>query len=80
MKKSRNVLPYVDFSVLMIAAPSLTLASISGASERESSCERQNKTSDFFSVTLVTHFLTVMVVLLDFQGQRMGQGHHPKSD
>ena len=48
MKKSRNVLPYVDFSVLMIAAPSLTLASISGASERELSCERQNKTSDFF--------------------------------
>ena len=32
----------------MIAAPSLTLASISGASERELSCERQNKTSDFF--------------------------------
>ena len=32
----------------MTATPSTTLASISGASERESSCERQDETSDFF--------------------------------
>ena len=32
----------------MIATSSLTLASISGALERESSCERYDKTSDFF--------------------------------
>ena len=35
----------------MIATPSMTLASISGASKRESSCERYNKISDFYSVT-----------------------------
>ena len=35
-------LPYVGLSMLTIAA------SISGASERESSCERQHKISDFF--------------------------------
>ena len=34
--------------MLMIAAPSMTLALISGASKRESSCERQDKIYDFF--------------------------------
>ena len=34
--QSRNILIYVGLSTLMIAAPFLTLASISGASERES--------------------------------------------
>ena len=64
----------------MIAAAHMTLASISGASKRESP-HLKNKTEFmiFFSVTLVTHFLTVMVVLLDFYGQRMCQGHHPES-
>ena len=64
----------------MIATPSMTLASISGASKRESSCERYNKISDFYSITLMTHFLMVMVVLLDFYGQRICQGHHPESN
>ena len=48
MKLSRNVLLYVGLSMLMIAATSVTLASISSASERESSCGRQDKISDFF--------------------------------
>ena len=48
MAWSRNVLPYVGLSMLMIDAASMTLASISGASERESSCERQDKIYDFF--------------------------------
>ena len=34
--------------------------------------------SDFFFGNLVTHFFIVMVVLLDFHGERMYQGHHPK--
>ena len=32
----------------------------------------------FSLVNLVTHFFIVMVVLLDFHGERMYQGHHPK--
>ena len=32
----------------MIAVPSMTLTSISGASEKESPCQRQGKMSDFF--------------------------------
>ena len=48
MKQSQKVLPYFGLSMLMIATQSMTLASISGASERESSCEREDKTSDFF--------------------------------
>ena len=47
MAQSRNVLPYVGLSILMIAAPSMTLASISCASERNSPCERQDKIYDF---------------------------------
>ena len=31
----------------------------------------------FHLVTLVTHFVIVMVVLLEFHGQKMCQGHHP---
>ena len=48
MTSSRNILPHVGLSMLMIDAPSITLASILGASERESSCGRQDKISDFF--------------------------------
>ena len=33
----------------------------------------------FSSVTLVTHFLIVTVVLFDFHWQRMCQGHHLES-
>ena len=66
----------------MIAAPSMTLASISGDSERERelSCGRQDKIYGFSLVTLVTHFLKMMVVLLDFHKQRMFQGHYSESD
>ena len=71
MALSQNVLPNVSLTMLMIAALFMTLASISGALERESLCERHNKISSFFSVTLLIHFLIVMVVLLDFQGHKM---------
>ena len=30
-----------------------------------------------YKATLVTHFLIMIVVSLDFHGQRMCQGHHP---
>ena len=71
--------------MLMTAAPSMTLAKISGASEREREREsRHAKDSTkfliFSSVTSVTHFMMVMVVLFDFHGQRMCEGHHPESD
>ena len=61
----------------MITAPSMTLASISGTSQRESSWERQRKFLIFSLVTLVTNFVIVMLESLDFHGQRMCQGHHP---
>ena len=81
MAWSRNVLPYVGLSMLMIDAASMTLASTSGASERENlHVKDKTKFMIFFSATLVTHFLIVMVVLLDFHGQRMCQGHHSESD
>ena len=65
--------------MLMIAAPSMTLASISGDSEREN-CHVEDRTRFMTLVTLVTHFLIMMVVLLDFYKQRMFQGHHSESD
>ena len=70
----------------MIAAAYITLASILDASERERERERERENRHvkdktefmiFSLVTLVIHFLIVMVGLLDFQGQRMCQGHHP---
>ena len=64
----------------MIAAPSITLASISGASERKSTCERQDKVSNFFFNNLDDPFLIVVVVLLNVHGQRMCQGYHLESD
>ena len=64
----------------MIAALAMTLASISGALERELSSERQDKISIVFFGNINDHFLIVMVVLLDFRGQKMCQGHHTKSD
>ena len=66
--------------MLIILAASMTFASISGASEGGSSFKRQDKILIFSSVTLVTQFLMVMVMLLDFHGQEMCQGHHPESD
>ena len=69
--------------MLMTAAPSMTLAKISGASERERESRHAKDSTKFLifsSVTSVTHFMMVMVVLLDFHGQRMCEGHHPESD
>ena len=68
-------------SMFIIAAPSMTLVSTSGASEGENRhVHDETVVMIFSSVTLVTHFLIVMVVLLDFLGQKMCQGHHPESD
>ena len=68
-------------SMFIIAAPSMTLVSTSGASEGENRhVHDETVVMIFSSVTLVTHFLIVMVVLLDFLGQNMCQGYHPESD
>ena len=68
-------------SMFIIAALSMTLVSTSGASEGENRhVHDETVVMIFSSVTLVTHFLIVMVVLLDFLGQKMCQGHHPESD
>ena len=67
-------------SMFIIAAPSMTLVSTSGASEGENRhVHDETVVMIFSSVTLVTHFLIVMV-LLDSLGQNMCQGHHPESD
>ena len=59
----------------------MTLVSTSGASKGENlHVHNETVVMIFSSVILVTHFLIVMVVLLDFLGQNMCQGHHRESD
>ena len=65
----------------MIAALSVTLGSISGASERENRHVKYlTKFWILSSVTLATHFLIVMVVLANFHWQMMYQGYHSQAD
>ena len=67
-------------SMFIIAATSMTLVSTSGASKGENRhVHDETVVMIFSSVTLVTHFLIVMV-LLDSLGQNMCQGHHSESD
>ena len=67
-------------SMFIIAAPSMTLVSTSGTSKGENRhVHDETVVMIFSSVTLVIHFLIVMV-LLDSLGQNMCQGHHPESD
>ena len=52
--------------MLMIVVRSMTLASISGASERESLCKEQGKISDFFLG--IVHFLFFLIGIRFMQG------------